>query len=162
MKTKTYLGQRFGRLVTTCFIPGERARWQCVCDCGVRCKVAISSLLSGRTQACGCLQRERTSEVSRTHGHARPQTRTYRIWSGMKTRCLNPRSKHYKNYGARGVGICLRWMAFANFLADMGECPPGLTIERKNNNKGYYKRNCKWATISEQAFNRRPKTSQTF
>lgn len=73
----------------------------------------------------------------------------------MKTRCFNKRHRQYKDYGGRGVTVCTRWLSFPNFYADMGPCPPGHTIERKDNEKGYEPGNCVWATRSKQNRNRR-------
>lgn len=73
----------------------------------------------------------------------------------MKARCFNPKRRDYKNYGARGITVCERWLDFRNFIADMGECPYMHTLERVDNNKGYEPGNCKWATWQEQYRNKR-------
>jgi hypothetical protein len=71
----------------------------------------------------------------------------------MRLRCLKPSHKAYKDYGAKGIKICERWMKFENFLADMGERPEGTTLDRKNGTKGYEPGNCRWATPTEQTNN---------
>jgi len=73
----------------------------------------------------------------------------------MKDRCLNPKNKYFKNYGERGIKICERWMKFENFLEDMGEASKSMSIDRLNNDDGYYKGNCKWSTFTEQMNNTR-------
>lgn len=92
-----------------------------------------------------------------THGYSKrgEVTATYRTWLNMKNRCLNPFGESFKDYGGRGITVCEKWMRFEGFLEDMGNKPSGLTLERKDNNKGYYKDNCKWATMAEQTINQR-------
>lgn len=89
------------------------------------------------------------------HGHAFPQSPTYKSWFCMKQRCTNPKRKEYLHYGGRGIAVCKRWKLFINFLADMGVRPDGTSLERKDNEKGYFKSNCRWATQAEQVSNSR-------
>ena len=87
----------------------------------------------------------------------------YRAWKHMRERCMNPKCKAYKNYGGRGIVVCSRWQSFKNFFEDVGPKPSSKhTLERINNNLGYDKNNCKWATWSEQAKNKRPQSGRRF
>lgn len=93
-----------------------------------------------------------------THGYAtrhKPLPRTYNSWSNMLQRCQNQQHPRYKDYGGRGIEVCGKWQIFIGFLEDMGECPPNKTLERKDNNEGYNKNNCRWATYEENAANKR-------
>lgn len=80
----------------------------------------------------------------------------YQTWADMKVRCLNPNNKRYADYGGRGITVCKRWLSFENFLADMGTRPSNQhSLDRIDNDKGYFKENCRWATRQEQNGNRR-------
>lgn len=89
------------------------------------------------------------------HGHlVGGESPTHSAWRGMRQRCMNPKSKDYPKYGAKGITCCLEWDSFEQFLIDMGIRPDGYTLERKDNSKGYFKDNCRWATRMEQTLNR--------
>jgi hypothetical protein len=83
------------------------------------------------------------------------RSRTYSTWCSMRQRCNNPNNPKWKHYGGRGIRVSERWNSFANFLADMGEKPPGTSIDRIDNDKGYEPGNCRWADALTQANNTR-------
>lgn len=147
--------QRFGKLVAKSRSHGGGpVRWVCICDCGTTKVVPVKLLKNGGTRSCGCLHRESLKRRRNYHGHS--NTRTYRSWVSMLARCRNPALKTWNNYGARGISVCSRWQGnYLNFLEDMGERPPGTTLERNDVNGGYHKDNCRWATAKEQSRNKR-------
>ena len=127
--------------------------WVCVCDCGTTREVRTEHLKSGASKSCGCWRKEMPRIFKATHGKSRASI--CNVWCCMKARCENPNNNEYKNYGGRGIMVCEHWNKFENFYADMGDKPKGMTIERINNNKGYFSGNCKWATQKEQNRNTR-------
>lgn len=152
-------GQRFGRLVVvkrTDNSADGKARWLCKCDCGQSKAVLGEYLKKGRTNSCGCIKSESSSKRFKKHGGR--NSKLYRIWSNMKDRCNNPNCKAFSDYGGRGITVCKEWLAdFSAFQkwAFANGYKEGLTIDRKDNDKGYYPDNCRWTDRKVQGNNKR-------
>lgn len=153
------LGDKYGML--TVIFEASRTgkynrRFNCVCDCGKEAIVGMAHFRSGHTRSCGCSTYKMVGSSNATHGVTvgGKTTSEYRIWRGIKQRCLNPKTTMFEHYGGRGIYPCKRWIEFENFISDMGPRPAGrYSIERKDNNGHYNKSNCIWATDKEQLRN---------
>jgi hypothetical protein len=151
-------GDRYGRWTVLSFSHrAPRKYWSCRCECGTEKTVSESSLRSGSSKSCGCLKNEMTRErlVKRNTTHGLSKTPAFRIWDGMKQRCLNPNSQFYSYYGGRGITVCEDWLSFENFYADMGDPPTGLSLDRVDNDGPYAPWNCRWTDDFAQVKNRR-------
>lgn len=152
------IGLKFGKwtVVGEIFKKKYNPFVECKCDCGTIRAVNVYDLKSGRSTNCGCQRRKTCRDLQYKHGLS--NSRLDRILSGMITRCTNPKSIHYKNYGGRGIKVCEEWMnnrkAFFEWALNNGY-DDNLTIDRKDNDKGYSPDNCRWVTKEFQNINKR-------
>lgn len=156
MKFKDLSGQRFGLWTVKQRAPNRngKACWLCICACGKEKEVVGTSLTHGISKSCRCVGTKIVNDFNRTHGMSKSPEHI--SWLGMKARCLNPKNPAYKNYGGRGITVDPSWVkSFENFFRDMGPCPENREIDRIDNDGNYEKSNCRWATLEQQAQNKR-------
>lgn len=167
------VGKRFGRLVvikrlgTSGPDRAKRTVWECKCDCGKVTFPNTNELRMGHTKSCGCLKLDLSIGRMTTHGFksvvsTKEQRVFYKKWENINNRCFNPKTKDYKYYGGRGIKV--EWENFKEFKQDMWlsfcrhlitHTLKETTIDRKNNNGNYCKKNCRWVNQSVQVSNRR-------
>jgi hypothetical protein len=141
------IGKRVEMLEVVERLPGSKV--VCLCDCGNKKTLLVGHFNTGKLKSCGC--------HTNKHGHAsnKNRSREYISYHNMIARCHKPTNKRYADYGGAGITVCERWRkSFVNFLNDMGECPHGFTIDRKDNNLGYFKENCRWVSREKNQGNR--------
>lgn len=162
-------GKRFGRLTVICLDHkkprkngGNILFWKCKCDCGNEKVVNINNILKGFSKSCGCLISEVTTEKNKTmkqkDKHKYSDYSLYRTWISMRKRCYSVTEPAYKDYGGRGITVCDEWNSdYNSFLiwAKSNGYQKGLTIDRIDNDKGYYPDNCRFVDNYVQANNKR-------
>lgn len=149
-------GKVFGKLlaIKKAENRGRRVLWLFRCDCGIEKEIQACRVIGGIIKSCGCLKAINAGKANTTHGlYKHP---LYKVWNGMKERCLNKNHHKYSSYGARGITVSNRWMKFINFYNDMvGGYSKGLILDRRENNLGYSKGNCRWVNAKVSAQNTR-------
>lgn len=147
-------GEVFGRL-TAVRRTGSNSRgktvWLFECSCGGKCESVLSNVRSGNTTSCGCL----SSRLYSIHGMN--GTRLFNIYRRMIDRCYNSKHKNYSRYGGRGITVCSDWLSNRSLFFDWAKAhgyDENLSIDRIDNDKGYFPDNCRWVTKRDQSNNR--------
>jgi hypothetical protein len=158
MKYLAKIGEKYGDLTIVAIEGPKKGVLVCRCSCGkekkyMRCKVAAGVYVS-----CGCRKKEQQGKIAnwtKTHGWSKNPThaKTYRTWQAMLNRCRNKNQKQWANYGGRGITVCKSWGTYEQFFKDMGLAPAARSLDRIDNDRGYSKSNCRWATTTEQRRN---------
>lgn len=162
------VGQRFNRLIVMARGVGpdtHRSYWSCRCDCGAVTNVIGTNLTRGHTRSCGCFKADTTKATKTIHGHCRNgrSTREFTAWQDAKNRCTRPTGVMWNAYGGRGIRMCDAWLNdFQTFLRDLGPCPDGYEIERKDVNGHYEPGNVMWIPGRLQGRNQRTNRMLTF
>lgn len=165
---KIRIGDKFSKLTVVSFVGFNKHKqkmWDCECECGNHKIATTSALNGGFVKSCGCMWEENKKAISTrvVTKHGMVDTQEYHAWNGMRQRCNNKNSPKYKNYGARGIKVCDRWLhSFENFYADMGKCPDGFSLDRIDVNGDYTPENCRWADDVTQCNNRQFNFKVTF
>ena len=155
-RRKDYTGQRCTYLTAIRDVgsTGKKRLWLCRCDCGREITITGAAFNKRQHQSCGCRKNELIGKALTRHGLSKHPL--HAVWNSMWARCTRTNHPAFRNYGGRGITVCKRWKKFENFWSDMSPTyQPGLTLERKNNNRGYTLGNCVWASRQQQARNRR-------
>ena len=172
-KAKDLRGEVFNRLTIIEYAEhaiepngAKRRQWICECECGNIRTVRQRDLVSGNTKSCGCFNKEQTSKATskRFESLAKYMVKEYDAFSGMKTRCYNPKADSFTDYGARGIKVCDEWMGekgFLLFFDALGPAPKDSFLDREDPNGNYTPENCRWVTPSMSAFNKRKPSNNT-
>ena len=132
-----------------------QSRWLFTCSCGVEFEGSVE-VTKGKYLKCKSCSNISRGYDSRKYNDLENYKPVYQTWRGMKERCNNPNSSHYKYYGALGIKVCESWSdkenGFRNFYNDMGQRPDGMTLDRIDVYSDYCKENCRWSDLTTQAY----------